>query len=72
MLVKEAQQLIDWIYRERYSPERIEGATIAEAREQIRQGAINPDTGKKLQEIYKKAAFGGGHQRRQFIGGSPR
>lgn len=59
MLAKEAQQLIDWIYKERYSPAGIEGATIAEAREQIRQGAINPDTGKKLQEIYRKAAGGG-------------
>lgn len=58
MLVKEAEQLIEGIYREKYIPKGLEASTIAEAREQIRQGKIGVVTGARLQEIYRKAAGG--------------
>lgn len=68
MKPQEAQDLIDWIYREKYSPVGLENSTIAEAREEIRQGKIKVMTGFKLQNIYEKAVGGGAIQKRQYVG----
>lgn len=64
----QAQQLIDHIYKEKYVPVGLENSTIAEAREEIRQGKIKVLTGFKLQKIYENAAGGGDIQKRQYLG----
>lgn len=68
MTTADAQQLIEWIYREKYLPIGLENSTIAEAREEIRQGKIKSMTAFRLQKIYENAAGGGEFQKRQYVG----
>jgi hypothetical protein len=67
MTAQEAQDLINQIYREKYFPEGLENSTIAEIREEIRQGRIKSMSAFKLQKIYDKAAGGGQKQEREII-----
>lgn len=68
MTPAQAQELISWIYKEKYILQGLENSTIAEVREQMRQGRIKPLTAQRLQDIYVKASGGGESQTKQYLG----